>query len=44
MNREQAQDWLNNDSLFILAFDPDGRCEELVEWFMLQPAAAEGSD
>ena len=32
------------DSLFILTFDTDGCCEELVEWFMLQPAAAEGSD
>ena len=31
------------DSLFILTFDPEGRCEDL-EWFMLQPAAAEGSD
>jgi hypothetical protein len=24
-------------SLFILTFADDGRCDELVEWFMLQP-------
>lgn len=30
------------DSLFILRFADDGRCEELVEWFMLQPTASEG--
>jgi hypothetical protein len=29
------------DSLFILTFADDGRCDELVEWFMLQPTAAE---
>jgi SnoaL-like domain len=27
------------DSLFILTFADDGRCDELVEWFMLQPTA-----
>jgi hypothetical protein len=25
------------DSLFILTFADDGRCDALVEWFMLQP-------
>jgi hypothetical protein len=29
------------DSLCILTFADDGRCDELVEWFMLQPTAAE---
>jgi len=30
------------NSLFILRFADDGRCDELVEWFMLQPIADEG--
>jgi hypothetical protein len=30
------------DSLFILTFDQDGRCDELIEWFMQQPVAAGG--
>jgi hypothetical protein len=30
------------DSLFILKFADDGRCDELVEWFMLQPTADGG--
>jgi hypothetical protein len=30
------------NSLFILRFADDGRCDELVEWFMLQPTADEG--
>jgi hypothetical protein len=25
-------------NLFVLRFDPDGRCAEFVEWFMEQPA------
>jgi hypothetical protein len=29
------------DSLFVLRFADDGRCDELVEWFMLQPEASE---
>ena len=39
---QTAIDRLYN-SLFILRFADDGRCDELVEWFMLQPVAGEGA-
>ena len=38
---QTAIDRLYN-SLFILTFADDGRCDELVEWFMLQPTVDGG--
>ena len=32
------------DSLFVLRFADDGRCEELVEWYMQQPVTSEAAE